>query len=185
MKISRFLFSALLIFIFSCAEEKVSTDLASQMLRLKTNTAFIVTSRSVQQYPLWSPDSAFLAVNISGTWYKFAVANMLLKKKKWGKKIIGTLTNTESASLLRPGEINEFRLVTKLGQMELRTENGDLIQIDAKGFSATIAIVKPGIPSQELWSSRTLRCHDLALSPDERFVAYVCDDGGVVVTKLN
>ena len=74
-----------LILLFSCKEG--DNNLSSQMKKLSVDTVLIVNSNAIDNYPIWSKDSKFIAVNISGQWYKFDLSkDIKLLETKWLKK---------------------------------------------------------------------------------------------------
>ncbi len=52
--------------------------LATEMKRLNIETVLIVNSQAIDYYPLWSPNSDFIACNIEGKWYKFRLTEIKL-----------------------------------------------------------------------------------------------------------
>src|SRR5579872_3661743 len=73
--------------------------LESEMARLQVHTALMVPSQAVDEFPVWSPDSRFLAVNVQGKWFKLDTSSVQLHEAKWHGQRIGTV---DSKSKLEP-----------------------------------------------------------------------------------
>ena len=76
MKSARvFLTPVLVILAFAQAD----SPLAAKMTKLSVHTVLLVPSQAVDEFPVWSPDSRFLAVNIEGKWFKLDTAKVELR----------------------------------------------------------------------------------------------------------
>jgi hypothetical protein len=154
------------------------------MIRLKTETVLIVQSQAIDEYPLWSPNSDFVACNIQGKWYKFRLTNIDLAKAKWRGQVIGVLTTKDAYSEMTSKEENEFKKVSKFNPREATTKNGTKVELKMEGMSVSLIVKKKGKKAKKLWSSGGENCHSLVLSPDEKYVAYLCEMNGLLLMKL-
>ena len=54
-----------------------------------------------------------------------------------------------------------------------------------KDFKITLKVAKQGEESKIIWSSSGGNCHSLTISPDEKYVAYLCEMSGLFVMRIN
>lgn len=159
-------------------------NLSSEMIRLNVETALIVRSQAIDEYPLWSPDSDFMACNIEGKWYKFRLKAIDLADIKWKGQTIGALTTKNAYSELTNKEQAKFEKVSKLKPREVKTTNGTKVELKMEGMITSLIVTKKGEKSKKLWTSGGENCHSLVLSPDEKYVAYLCEMTGLLIMKL-
>ena len=57
--------------------------LGSEMARLRVHTALLIPSEAVDEFPMWSPDSRYLAANIQGKWFKLDTFKVRLQEAAW------------------------------------------------------------------------------------------------------
>ncbi len=164
--------------------QDTTKNLNSEMTRLKTETVLIVQSQAIDEYPLWSPNSDFVACNIEGKWYKFRLTNIDLADAKWRGQTIGVLTTKNAYSELTNKEQIEFEKVSKLNPREVKTTNGTKVELTMEGMSVSLIVTKKGEKAKKLWTSGGENCHSLVLSPDEKYVAYLCEMNGLLIMKL-
>jgi hypothetical protein len=162
-----------------------TADLRSEMVRLKTETILIVQSQAIDEYPMWSPSSDFVACNIMGKWYKFRLSNVQLAEAKWRGQLIGVLTTKDASSQMTDNEYKDFEKVSKFNPREVITKKGTRIELKETGdMSISLILTKKGENSKTLWSSGGENCHSLVVSPDEKYIAYLCEMTGLLVMKL-
>jgi len=161
-----------------------SKDLNSEMTRLKTETVLIVQSQAIDEYPLWSPSSDFIACNIEGKWYKFRLTNIDLADAKWRGQTIGILITKDAHSELTSKEQSEFEKVSNFNPREVKTKNGTKVELKMDGMTVSLIVTKKGEKAKKLWTSGGENCHSLVLSPDEKYVAYLCEMNGLLIMKL-
>ncbi len=159
--------------------------LNSEMIRLKTETVLIVQSQAIDEYPLWSPKSDFVACNIEGNWYKFRLTNIELADAVWRGQTIGVLTTRDAQTSLTENERVQFDKVSKFNPREVTAKNGTKIELKETGnMTVSLIVTKKGEQPKILWTSGGENCHSLVLSPDEKYVAYLCEMNGLLVMKL-
>jgi hypothetical protein len=158
--------------------------LNSEMTRLKTETVLIVQSQAIDEYPLWSPSSDFIACNIEGKWYKFRLTNIDLADAKWRGQTIGVLKSRDAYSELTNKEQAEFEKVSKFNPREVKTTDGTKVEFKMEGMAVSLIVKKKGEKAKKLWTSGGENCHSLVLSPDEKYVAYLCELNGLLIMKL-
>jgi hypothetical protein len=158
-------------------------NLSSEMQRIEVDTALIINSQAIDEYPLWSPDSEFIAANIQGQWYKFRLNDVKLIEANWHKQKIGVITGKDINSLLTKSEEKEFRKKLNYDPRIVTDSNGNKIELRLKGFSTSLVLTKNN-ESELLWNSGMENCHSLSVSPNERYVAYLCELNGLFVMKI-
>lgn len=170
---------------FNVYGQDTTKNLNSEMLRLKTETVLIVQSQAIDRYPMWSPSSDFIACNIEGKWYKFRLTNIELGEAKWRGQTIGVLLTEDAHTSLTDNEQKQFDKVSKFNQREVTAENGTKIELKETGeLSVSLIVTKKGEKPETLWTSGMENCHSLVLSPDEKYVAYLCELNGLLVMKI-
>jgi len=171
--------------IAGCASANKSTNnLMSELSELETETALIIQS-SIDEYPIWSKDSNFIGCNIMGKWYKIRLTNIQLEKATWrGEQTIGVLTTQDAVSEMSEEEIKEFQANSKFQPREITTSDKTKIELKMKGFSVSLIVTKKEEKPVTLWTSELENCHSLALSPDEKYVAYLCELNGLFIMKI-
>ena len=171
---------------FNVYGQDTTKNLNSEMTRLKTETVLIVQSQAIDEYPLWSPNSDFVACNIEGKWYKFRLTNIELVDAKWRGQSIGVLTTKDAYTSLTDNEHKQFDKVSKFNPREVTTRNGTKIELKETGdMSVSLILTIKGEKPKTLWTSGGENCHSLVLSPDEKYVAYLCEMNGLLIKKLN
>lgn len=174
----------LIIFTFNVYGQDSTKNLNSEMTRLKTETVLIVQSQAIDEYPLWSPTSDFVACNIEGKWYKFRLTDIELADAKWRGQTIGVLTTKDAYSELTNKEQSKFEKVSKFNPREVKTKDGTKVELKMEGISVSLVVTKKGEKAKTLWTSGGENCHSLVLSPDEKYVAYLCEMNGLLIMKL-
>mgnify|MGYP003592592824 CR=1 FL=1 len=164
--------------------QDTTKSLNSEMTRLNTETALIVQSQAIDEYPLWSPNSDFVACNIEGKWLKFRLSNIDLVDAKWRGQTIGFLTTKAAYSELKSEEKADFEKVSKLNPRKVTTKDGTTVELKMEEMSVSLIVTKKGEKAKKLWTSGGENCHSLVLSPDEKFVAYLCEMNGLLIMRL-
>ena len=164
---------------------RTTKTLSTEMTRLKTETVLIVNSQAIDEYPLWSPNSDYVACNIEGKWYKFRMTKIELEEAKWRGQSIGILTTKDAYSPLTDTEQKQFEKVSKFNPRKVTTNDGTKIELKETGdMSISLVVTKKRENSKTLWTSGGENCHSLVLSPDGQFVAYLCEMNGLLVMKV-
>jgi len=174
----------LTILTFNFCGQDTSKNLYSEMMRLNIETVLIVQSQAIDEYPLWSPNSEYIACNIAGKWYKFRLTNIELAEAKWNGQKIGVLITKDAYSELTPDELQEFEKVSKFNPREVETTKGTKVELKMEEMTVSLILTKKGKKAKKLWTTNGENCHSLVLSPDEKYVAYLCEMTGLLIMKL-
>lgn len=165
--------------------QETTRSLNSEMTRLKTETVLIAQSQAIDEYPLWSPNSDYIACNIEEKWYKFRLTDIDLVEAKWRGQTIGIITTKDAYTLLTENEQKQFDKVSKFNPREVSTKNETKIELRETGdISVSLIVTKKGEKQKILWTSGGENCHSLVLSPNEKYVAYLCELNGLLIMKL-
>lgn len=159
-------------------------NLDSEMTGLNTETVLIANSQAIDYYPLWSLNSDFIACNIQKKWYKFRLTNIALAPARWRGQTIGVLITPDAYSPLGDTEQEEFNKVSKFSPRKVTTKDETEIELRMKGMSVSLIVTKKGKKPKTLWTSELENCHSLVLSPNEKYVAYLCEMNGLFIMKL-
>lgn len=160
-------------------------SLAEELNKLHTDTALVVPSNAIDEYPLWSPSGDYLAVNVMGKWHKVNLSQLSLQEGTWrGKRRIGVITSKSSVSEANAQEIEQWIKVTKFNPRVLITKAGTRIELRETELGTTLIIHRRNQKAQRIWASDMESCHSLVLSPNEQYVAFICESNGVVVMRL-
>src|SRR5690606_23738368 len=122
--------------------------------------------------------------NIMGKWYKFRLTNIELAEAMWRGQVIGVLITEDAYSEMTDTEQMEFERVSKFNPREVTTKKGAKIELKQIGMSVSLIVTEKGETSKTLWTSSGENCHSLVLSPDEKYLAYLCETNGLLVMKL-
>ena len=163
---------------------QVLQTLEQELESLETKTALLVPSQGVDYYPTWSPNGKKLGANVMGTWYEINLDNLALVEANWrDNQKLGVLNSNSSVSESENAEA--WFDSTRFNPRKIETSSGVLIELAPKGLGVKFKISEPDTTPVELWQSRMENCHNLALSPDQSKVAFICEMNGIFVYKLN
>ncbi len=154
----------------------------SEMRRLGVRSALVISSQAVDEYPVWSLEGDALAANIEGRWMKVELESLVLEPGTWHEQAIGVAKR----SALTPIEASAVAKWDKAGDHGARKvamKNGTTVELKQTELSTELVVTPRGGPANVLWRSGLENCHSLAVSPDGRFVAYICELNGVIVTE--
>jgi hypothetical protein len=170
---------------FTAHSTLAAEDLFSAMTRAKLGSVLLVHSQAVDEHPVWSPKGDALAVNVEGKWLQFSLGSLTLTEGKWrGGLAIGVVQPPPPSS---PIDENTVRVWEKAGKYDLgkvQTTDGTVVELKQDDLSTEFLITRKGSSPEGQWKSGLESCHGLGLSPDENYVAYVCETNGVIVTSL-
>ncbi len=172
---------------WSCAAGTAQSDdnaLSEEMTRLDVQTALIYQSQSIDDSPLWSPEGFHLALNDQGNWIDINLRGIKLWPASWHQKKIGFAVKTLEVTPLEPSNRKRFQNATRGGSRQISTQSGSTVRLFQDGLSVSLQIEESDQPSRVLWKSDFENCYNLALSPDESFVAYICELNGLFVTRI-
>ena len=161
-------------------------DLGQAMAHLGLRSALVVQSQAVDEHPVWSPSGKQLAVNIEGKWFQVDLDPFTLKPGTWrGNQPIGVAEPPARLTPMPEHTVNVWAKGRRWGPRMIETRGGTVVELrQGDDLSTAFIITKKNSSPETLWKSELENCHSLALSPDERHVAFICELNGVIVTAL-
>ncbi|GAA0873694.1 hypothetical protein GCM10009118_01020 [Wandonia haliotis] len=176
---------SLIISIGSVAQKPQKKTLEAEMLRIKTGTVLVVQSQAIDEYPIWSAESDYVGCNVMGKWFKIRLTNIRLGEATWRNQTIGFISTKNAVSKMTEKEIEAFMKVSELHPREVITSDGIKIELRMDGFQVALVVTKKGQKPEVLWKSEGENCHSLSVSPDEKYVAYLCEMNGLLIMKIH
>jgi hypothetical protein len=153
------------------------------MRKLGVNTVLLIASQAVDEMPLWSTDSRFVAASVEGKWYKLDTwAITALRAGKWHGIVIGTVRD-EIRSNVTVTEVKKWKIESQNNPREAVSNSGIKVQLHEHGLSTTF-VISQGSRKRTLWTSGMENCYSPVFSPNERYVAFICELNGVFVTDV-
>lgn len=180
------LVTLILLFVSVAASAQEVTALEKAMKKMKVTTVLVANAEGIDEYPLWSPESDFVACYLYDDWYKFDLKTMRLVPADWHDLKIGIMNNPKAVSIIKDStELKRFLAVSPFNAREVVSKSGIRVQLkEGANFAVSLVITKPGKDPQIIWTSGGENCHSLTLSPDQKFVAYLCEMNGLMVMKI-
>jgi hypothetical protein len=158
--------------------------LQTEMQRLQIDTAMLLPSQAIDERLIWSPDSRFLAVNIRGTWHKLNIEEVSLQPANWHGKRIGAITGEPPIFPVGDDEMKSWAKPSKRVSLRLQIGTDILAEMKREGLSTSLVLTRKGNKPTVLWKSDLESCEGLAASPNNQYLAYICETNGVFVTDL-
>jgi hypothetical protein len=165
------------------APAQESKFLESEMTRVGAHTALLVPSQSVDEFPVWSPDSLFLGVNIEGKWFKLDTRNARLQEAKWHEQRIGVVAGKPELMPISSEEAAEWGECGKHGDKNVSGKSGFRAEIQRRELSSSL-VLSQGQRTTVIWKSDMENCGALSLSPNGSYLAYICELNGVFVMDV-
>jgi hypothetical protein len=181
------------LFVVGVSSGQVSTDLSGEMKRLNIDTALVLHSQSVDSLPAWSADSRYVIVQVEGKWFKTDVSVLKLREAQLHRQRVGLameykpeqMSDDEVSRYKKGLSQKELHRITDANEREANaaviTKAGLRVDIPHKELSSGLRITKAG-RSVFVWQSDMENCYGLSLSPNGRYVTYLCELNGILVT---
>jgi hypothetical protein len=157
--------------------------LGTEMTRLNVNTVLLVASQAVDEFPVWSPDSRFLAVNIEGKLFKLDAAKVELREANWHGQRIGTVANKPTLEPMTDETAAEWSKHVRHGDSNVTGKSGVRAEMQHHERSSSL-VVSQRSHSSVIWKSEMENCGALSLSPSGSYLAYICETNGVLVMDI-
>lgn len=172
------LFITLFTSLFSLSQNP--RPLAHEMVRNNVNTALIWSDGTIDDNPIWSPDSKKIAINILGTWMEFDLDEVFLDKADWRDMVIG-LNITETFEILPKSKIESYRKSTNYGARKVVTKDSSIIlELRMQGLSTAFYV-----NDKLMWQTGGDNCHSMAISNDEKYMAFISEANGLMIYALD
>lgn len=160
------------------------TPLSKEFDRIGAKVALLVTSSSLSENPLWSPDSKRLGFNTERTWEQIDLSILRLQPGEWHGMDIATIRWRGGAEALESTDLPDWKKATRSGAQEVKDRAGNVWKMVAGGMASALTLTAPGRETVTLWRVQGQRCGKLSISPDDQWLAFQCDDDGILVTEL-
>jgi hypothetical protein len=157
--------------------------LKAEMTRLNVHTALLLPSQAVDEFPVWSPDSRFLAANIQGRWFKVDTSNIDLHEAKWHGQQIGVVGTKLKLEPMNDDVAAEWSKQGQHGDSNVTAKSGARAEIQRHELSSSL-VVSQGKRRSIIWKSDLENCGALSISPSGSYLAYICERNGVLVMDL-
>ena len=157
---------------------------SAELGRLGVRSALVFQSQALDEEPVWSPDGSSIAVNLEGSWRRVDLSRIVLAKAEWhGGSPLG-FAQSPSLSPLAGSDLELWKAKGGRDPRRVKTRSGTIVEMKSEDLGTAFVITLKGKAPQVLWKTSLENCHSLALSPDEQFVAFICELNGLAVTKL-
>ena len=160
-------------------------NLCDAMQRVGLQSVLVVHSQAVDEQPVWSPKGDALAVNIEGKWVRVALTSVSLVPAQWhGGSRIGLVQPPPAMEPIDEETVRSWEKAGTYDPRRLQTKDGTVLELKVEELSTEFLITRKGSKPESQWKSGMENCHSLGLSPDEKYVAYICELNGVAITRI-
>jgi len=147
------------------------------------HTALIVHSQAVDDFPVWSPDSRYVAANIQGKWFKRDLSDVHLREATWHGDPLGALESNKGMESITRKRALEWGKAARHGSTYVTGKSGIRAEFQNDELSTFLTLSK-GTERAIVFKSDIESCGELTFSPDEEYLAYICETNGVLVTDV-
>ncbi len=165
------------------AQTSTPHSLTGELAALHLQTALLFPSQGVDEFPVWSPDSRYLAANVQGKWFKLEISTVQLQEAKWHGKPIGVVKTNQKFAQATDAEIAEWLKAAK-EQRSVVSSSGITVELSQHELSTSLVLSR-GKDRKTLWKTDLENCGGLQLSPDGRYVAFICETNGVFAMDVD
>lgn len=166
-------------------QARIVLPIAEQMGRLGVGEALMIASEAVDGPPVWAPDGRYLAASVDGKWIGVEPDSVELVRGVWhGGEPIGTVASVNARVPLNTSTVEEWRRHSRSDPRAITTRGGTRLELRRSGAGTEFVVTPVGSAAKIRWTTSSESCHGLALSPDDRFVAFVCEQNGVIVATF-
>jgi len=102
----------------------------------------------------------------------------------WHIQPIGRISTRDAISPLDPKEVDAWGKVTRSDPTAIVDGAGNRLEFVRKNLGTGFVVTARGRKPLRLWTSGLENCGELSLSPNGRWVAFICEANGVFVTNL-
>jgi hypothetical protein len=168
----------------SSARVLPGASLEEELERLGLRDVLLLPSQEIDESPVWSPDGRSVAVNLAGTWKRVSLSPIRLERAQWhGGEAIAVVESAVS-SPVQESDVHEWQARGKGDPRRIVTSSGVSIELLPVDLGTRFLVSLAGQNPKVLWTTSLENCHSLALSPNERLVAFICELNGLLVTRL-
>jgi hypothetical protein len=152
--------------------------------RLHVDTVLVLPSQAIDEYPIWSFDSEWVAANVEGRWVKLQLDRTQLVPAKWHGMPVAAAEHP-SLTPLSEAELKQWQRHSSHHERAVRLPAGGCVQLSTHELSTALEVTDSTGKTRRLWSSDVENCSAVSLSPDRRYIAYICELNGLMVSDVN
>lgn len=161
----------------------VEAGIAHELSRLGVATALVLPSSAIDEFPIWSPDSRYVAADVMGTWKKVDLRTIALVSGKWHDQPIGVADRKAPITELDPETAKRWRPSTEPSP-DVAEVRGVRIEFRRSELRTSLVVVRRGRKPEVIWTSSLETCGAPAIAPDGTLVAFICETNGLLVMAL-
>lgn len=153
---------------------------------LKCHSVLLFKSEEIRDPIHWSLDGKAIGVKVAGRWVRIDLDGLILKRFKWRNDLDIAAPTTLPVMKDLPDDVRKSWLpAIEDDSRRVRTRTGTILELEPldKG-GVSFRITPSDGRTREIWRTSIEDCQGFVLSPDHRWVAYICGKHGVVLTKL-
>jgi hypothetical protein len=177
-------FSSLIFFTGLFPGQMVYSQLARpldiEMTRLGADITVLVPYGAIGEYPIWSPNSDYVGINVIGEWKKVGLTETYLVGADWGKKLVASYNFNGVMEPMTMEEVEEFKTASPWDPHKVTAADGTIYEITPPTPGTTFTISKPGQKPIVVWTQGGVY-HQLTLSPDGRYLAFLSETNGLMI----
>jgi hypothetical protein len=161
-------------------------SLEASLSALNCHTVLLAPKETVVDPIHWSPDSKSLAFKLNGTWLRCDLDQLQLKRYKWrnNQDVAGPRVQAIYPPMAA-AELKEWASCSQEESRGVKVLGGPALQLlQQDGGSVTFRITFQDGKVTDLWTTNQEDCQALCLSPDQKWVAFLCSTHGVAVMKV-
>ena len=150
-----------------------------------TDIIILLPGRGLKHRPLWSPDSKFLAFHNGYKWQKVDLRLMHTYKAKWYGRSVAAGGRVQVRAL-KQSEVADWKKNENFGKSQVKLGDGRVLKFKPakQGPGVAFTITDREGKSRQAFVSMNGAVHSMAVSPDEKYLAFISDQNGLVVYKL-
>lgn len=144
----------------------------------------MIPSTALDDYPIWSPDSRYVAGDVMGTWQKVDLTSITLVPGTWhGNQKVGVVERKESVAPLEPELIDRWKPSSEPNP-DVAATHDVRIEFKREELSTSLVVTRRGKKPVIAWTSDLETCGVPVVAPNERLVAFLCEGNGLLVMAL-
>lgn len=151
---------------------------------LKVDTALVIHSEEIDEYPVWSPDSGSLAARLGEQWKVIRLDDLKLVPGMWHGSPVGVAKDSELLPIPQ-NEVAHWQAQSAHSERALRVPTGECIRFAHKDLATSLELTDTKGETRVLWRTNLENCRAISLSPDHRYLAYICELNGLVVSDVH
>jgi hypothetical protein len=157
----------------------------AELRRLGVTSTLVVSSQAIDEQPVWSPDGRQLALNVAETWSTIDLRALRLRAGTWhGGEAIAVADPPPTLVAIPETEIRAWQENARFDPRRITTRTGVTVELAQEELGTLFQVTKKGSKPAVLWKTSLENCHSLALSPDEKLVAFICELNGLIVASI-